>query len=327
MELMQLEMFIAMVEEGNFHRAAERVSRTQPALSMALRKLEEEIGATLLDRSNRSTYALTDAGELLYERAKRMLELRDETVNALEKLRTLQSGSIRIGANESACLYLLPHFISAFHRQHPNIEVDVFRHPSHKLIAELRQRRIDFGILAFRPGETDLEATAIMQDEMVLITSGGHPMARDRDRVHVRDLGSQRFISLNLRDAFARRTVEAFKRFRTPFTVCMKVDTFEEMKKLVAMNLGIALAPLMCVRDELLRGELVTLPLEGLRYERTLWLARRKTDAHSFAAQAFAQLSERAARELAGRRTLSADEAGLFELARVVSINAPRRRR
>jgi DNA-binding transcriptional LysR family regulator len=125
---------------------------------------------------------------------------------------------------------------------------------------------------------------------MTLIVSPDHPLAR-RERVHVRDLGDQRFVELNLRDAFARRTAEAFKKNRTPLTVTMKVDTFEEMKKLVAMNLGIALAPLMCVRDELARGELITVQLDGLRCERTLWLVSRATEAHSFAALAFLQLA------------------------------------
>jgi DNA-binding transcriptional LysR family regulator len=325
MELMQLEMFVAMVEEGNFHRAAERVCRTQPALSMALRKLEDEIGATLLDRTTRTAYTLTDVGELLYGRAKRMLELRDETSLALEKLRTLRSGSIRIGANESACLHLLPQFVLAFHKQHPNIEVEIFRHPSHELIAELRQHRIDFGILAFRPDEDDVEATPIMRDEMTLIASPDHPLTR-RARVHVRDLGAQRFIGLNLRDAFARRTAEAFKKHRTVVSILMKVDTFEEMKKLVAMNLGIALAPLMCVREELDRGELVSVPLDGLHYERTLWLVRRNTDAHSYAADAFAHLAEQVARELASREALRQEHnSPATGPVRVVSLNGPRR--
>ena len=85
MELMQLEMFVAMVEEGSFHKAAERVFRTQPALSMSLRKLEHEIGAPLFDRTNRNAYTLTDSGEVLYDYAKRLLNLRDETLTALQR--------------------------------------------------------------------------------------------------------------------------------------------------------------------------------------------------------------------------------------------------
>src|SRR5439155_21352466 len=128
--LMKRVRFQAIVEEDIFTRVTERVSRTQPAVSMALRKLEEENGEPLFDRSNRSAYALTDTGEVLYKNARRMLALRDETMAAVERLRAVQTGSIRIGANESATLYLVPRLIQAFHRQHPRVEVEVVRHPS-----------------------------------------------------------------------------------------------------------------------------------------------------------------------------------------------------
>ena len=78
MELMQLIMFVAVVEEGSVHMAAERVFRTQPAVSIAVRKLEREIGASLLDRAHRYNYQLTPAGELLYSYATRLLALRNE---------------------------------------------------------------------------------------------------------------------------------------------------------------------------------------------------------------------------------------------------------
>jgi len=92
-----IEMFVAMVEEGSFHRAAARVFRTQPAVSMALRRLEQELGAPLFDRSNRSDYALTSMGEVLYDHARRLINLRDETLTALQDLHSLQSGRLRTG--------------------------------------------------------------------------------------------------------------------------------------------------------------------------------------------------------------------------------------
>ncbi|PYT09279.1 MAG: LysR family transcriptional regulator [Acidobacteria bacterium] len=304
MELMQLEMFVAMVEEGNFNRAAERVSRTQPAVSMALRKLEEEIGAPLFDRSNRSAYALTDTGELLYKNARRMLALRDETMAAVERLRTVQTGSIRIGANESATLYLVPRLIQAFHRQHPRVEVEVVRHPSARLIGKLRRREVDFGILAFRPKDDDLETVPLMRDEMVLIASPEHRLCAS-ERVRSNDLAIESVIALKVRDASGRKVLEGFERFRTPLNVTLKVDTIEAVKKLVAMNLGIALVPLMCVHEEVSRGELVVLALEGKKNERTLWMARRRTDAHSHAACAFIRVAATVAGELATLRAES----------------------
>src|ERR1044072_9073102 len=114
MDLMQLEMFVAMLEEQNFHKAAERVFRTQPALSMSLRKLEQEVGTPLFDRSDRSNYSLTDSGEVLYDYAKRLLNLRDEALMILQPLHSFESVRIRMGANESTSLYLLPQLSLAF---------------------------------------------------------------------------------------------------------------------------------------------------------------------------------------------------------------------
>jgi DNA-binding transcriptional LysR family regulator len=97
MELMQLQMLVAAVAEGGIQKAADRVSRTQPAVSMALRKLEEEMGAPIFDRSQRHHYTLTEAGETLYTYAHRMLKVRDEALSALDELNRLERGRLRSG--------------------------------------------------------------------------------------------------------------------------------------------------------------------------------------------------------------------------------------
>jgi DNA-binding transcriptional LysR family regulator len=100
MEFSQLEFFVTVVEEGSFSKAAERVYRTQPAVSIAIRRLEEEIGAPLFERSQK-TPALTEVGELVYDYAKRILALRNQTFDVVAELKTLERGRVRIGANES----------------------------------------------------------------------------------------------------------------------------------------------------------------------------------------------------------------------------------
>jgi len=289
MELMQLEMFVAMAEEGNFHKAAERVFRTQPALSMAIRKLEQELGARLFDRSNRNACVLTDTGETLYDYAKRLLNLRDEAIATLQQLHNLQSGRIRIGANESTSLYVLPKLILEFREKHPKIKIEVFRQLSAKLPQELRRRNLDLVILSFLPDESDLEGLPILRDELALILSPEHRLARE-ERVHIRDLGAESFIAHNVRSPSREKVVEAFRRFQTPLNITIEIATIETIKRFVSMNLGLAFVPKMCVQEELARGLLVVVPVEGLRYERTLWAVRRRTDGHSHASQAFMQV-------------------------------------
>ena len=94
MELMQLEMFVAVVEEGSVHRAADKVCRTQPAVSIALKKLGIEVGSPLFHRKHRFDYQLTPTGEILYSYATRLLCLRNEAVAALRELANLSRGAV-----------------------------------------------------------------------------------------------------------------------------------------------------------------------------------------------------------------------------------------
>ena len=107
MDLFELETFLAVVREGGFSRAAKSLHRTQPAVSQTIRKLENDLGEPLLDRSSRDG-TLTDAGRLLEEYAQRMLNLKGEARAALTELRQLTHGKLIIAANEYTCIYLLP---------------------------------------------------------------------------------------------------------------------------------------------------------------------------------------------------------------------------
>jgi DNA-binding transcriptional LysR family regulator len=295
MDLMQLEMFVATAEARGVQRAAERVFRTQPAVSMALRKLEEEIGAPLFDRSNRG-FVLTATGELLFASAKRLLSLRDEALSQIRELHSLERGRVRIGANESAGNYLLPRLIQAFWHKHPNVRVDVSRQNSRQLIHDIRENTVDLALISFMPEEKDIEALPVMADELILIAGREHPFAK-RSGLSIRDFGEEAFIAHTVTSASRHKVVEAFRSSNTPLRIVMEVAMIETIKKLIAMNLGIGFVPEMCVRDEIDRGELVRIPLDDFKYQRTLWLARRKSNAHSHAAEEFTRIVLSAANE------------------------------
>jgi DNA-binding transcriptional LysR family regulator len=288
MDLMQLEMFVAAAEARSVQRAAERVFRTQPAVSMALRKLEEEIGAPLFDRSNRG-FVLTATGELLFASAKRLLALRDEALSQIRELHSLERGRVRIGANESAGNYLLPKLIEAFLQKYPNVRIDISRQNSRQLIHDIRENTVDLALISFMPEEKDIEALPVMNDELILIASPEHPLAK-KSSVRIPDLGNEAFIAHTVTSASRHKVVEAFRSSDTPLRIVMEVALIETIKKLIAMKLGIGFVPEMCVQDEIERGELVRIPLEDFKYQRTVWLARRRTEAHSHAAEEFANI-------------------------------------
>src|SRR5258708_23614948 len=121
MELSQLEVFLAVAREKRFSRAAEKLFRTQSAVSQTIAKLEDELGETLFDRSSREGI-LTDAGQVLYEYAEKLLNLRTEASESLAELREVQKGKLVIAANEFTALYLLP-VLAEFPRLHPMITI------------------------------------------------------------------------------------------------------------------------------------------------------------------------------------------------------------
>src|SRR5438045_2663153 len=126
MEMTQLEFFRKVIEEGSFSKAADSVGRTQPAVSIAIRRLEEEVGAPLLDRSQK-TPVLTEAGEVIHDYAQRILTLRDQARETVAELRTLKRGRVRVGANESTALSPLPQVIRAVRAPHPHVNAHTYR--------------------------------------------------------------------------------------------------------------------------------------------------------------------------------------------------------
>ena len=154
MEFMQLEMFVALVEERSFQKAAERVFRTQPAVSLALRKLEQRIGTPLLDRSRPRDHRLTHAGKVLYEYASRIVGLRSEVLSVLTGESNGYAGRLCIGMSGTACLQWIPRVNSAFSERYPNVRVEVLCDQSERLVRALMDHRLDLALLATLPEDS-----------------------------------------------------------------------------------------------------------------------------------------------------------------------------
>ena len=285
MEMTQLEFFLQVIAEGSFSKAADAVGRTQPAVSIAVRRLEEEVGAQLFDRSQK-TPTLTEAGAVIQDYARRILALRDQARGAVSELRTLRRGLVRVGANESTSLYLLPQIILAFRERHPEVKVEIYRHVSEHLPREVLARNVDFAVLAFEPVDRDLESFCVLRDELALILHPTHPLA-SRDEVTIEELGGEPFLAHNVRTGSRNKVVETFAEHHTPLNITLELATVETIKRFVQLNVGLAFVPRMCVREELERRTLASVPVRGLSYTRTLWVAHGRNATHSHAAAAF----------------------------------------
>jgi len=296
MELMQLRMLVAVVEEGSIQRAAERVFRTAPAVSMALRKLEVEIGTPVFDRVDPREHTLTPAGEVLVNYARRMLAMHDEALRAVQGISKGRRGTLRIGSNESINLYLLPQLTQAFHELCPEVKLEVTCDHSDALLLALSQHRLDVALVAYYPSDDDLETNPIMTDELVVIMSPEHPLA-SKETLHIGDLGSEPIIIEGDSSSLHETVVEAFRRFHTTLNVPVESATIEAIKRMVMRKLGIGIVPRMCVQEEVETGKLRLKHIEEFPEERTLWVARRRNDSQSPAAQAFMEVAKSVAKK------------------------------
>src|SRR5580658_3847269 len=294
MDLYQLETFLAVAEEKGFSRAATRMRRTQPAISHAIRKLEEEIGQPLFERASRDA-TLTATGKLLRSYAERLLRLRGETITALEELRSLERGRLTIAANEYTCLWLLP-VLDEFRRDFPQIGITVQRSLASQIPDQLLERAVEFGILSFRPEDARLHAIAVYTDSVAFVVDPKHPLAK-QNQVSIRELGTQNFIAHTVASPLRQRVIETFARHQTPLNMGVELPSLEAIKRFVARGQGVALVPGLTVQPELARGELVQVAVPELKIARRLWLVHRAQASLSHAGLAFLAVVKKLAAE------------------------------
>jgi len=273
MDLSELQVFLTVAREGSFSRAAERLYRTQPAVSLTIRKLEDGLGQPLFVRGARPV-RLTDAATLLRDYAERLVNLRDEVKKGLSELTGLNRGELSLGVNESSIHALLP-ALGQFRRLHPGIQIRVHRMFSRDIPHEVLNYRLDLGAVSYVPREAQLQATEILKDELTLVVPPKHPLAK-RKEVDVADLENESFVAHSVESPFRRRVIELFGRNRTTLNMPIEMPTIESIKRFVQMGMGVAIVPRMCVAWEIDRGWMKEVRVRQLNLPRHVYLVSRK---------------------------------------------------
>jgi DNA-binding transcriptional LysR family regulator len=275
MELMQLQMLVAVAEEGSLQKAAVRVYRTAPAVSIAISKLEHEVGSLLLDRTRGQAFRLTAAGELLVQYARGLISLRDEAIAAMEGIRNVEAGQLRIGANQSIGEYLLPELMRSFQKRYPGVKLKVVIGYSDAVLSALKHWELDVALVAGQPQDRDLRGHLLMRDRLVAVISPRHHLAA-QEVIRVQQLAAEPLIVLTATSELRERVAATFRRFRIPLNVQVETGTLESIKKMAARDMGVGIVPRMCVQQEKMGGELLVKVVEEFREERMLWMVCRR---------------------------------------------------
>jgi len=142
-----LEGFLEVARVRNFSRAASLLYRTQPTLSQQIQRLEREFGGKLFER-NFKAVKLTAAGATLRRYAEELLALRSEALDAIGQIKANPRGNLRIGTNDATCLYVLPNALAGFRRLYPQVQVNIYRNFSHKILEKVQEGNLDVGIVS-----------------------------------------------------------------------------------------------------------------------------------------------------------------------------------
>lgn len=299
MEFSPLKVFLTVATEKSFSRAAEKLGRTQPAISLAVQRLEAELGEKLIDRSAKELL-LTDAGKIAVDFARRFENLRREMDNALAELRDNSAGHLIIGANESTSLYLLSH-IERYRRLYPKVKIQVCRCLSSKIPRRLVDGDLELGVISYDPHDTRLVTKVIYTDHLAFIVSPAHRFA-GRDSVTISDLGMETFVAHNVVSPYREIVLREFQRRQVSLNMDIEMPTVETIKKMVQRNEGVAFVPRMCVEQELRQGTLHEVAVEELNVERPIRLVSPARRTLSHAAQAFLELVQQQPGEEPERR-------------------------
>src|SRR6478735_6142149 len=293
MDLAALRIFLAVAEERSFSRAAAKVHRTQPAVSQAVKRLEEDLGEQLFDRSSKSG-TMTDAGRVLQNYGQRLVRLAEETESAMRELRDLRRGRVLIGANEAAIHTLLP-LMARFRKNIPDIAVDVRRVPARQIAVEVQQGSLDFGALTFRPAEEGLLEVVVGSDELVLLMPPSHPLSKRR-QVTMEEVAGEPVVAHNDPSPARERVLRLFEERQISLNMVIALPSLDGIKRAVELKLGVALLPRRCAITEIASGRLVAIPVAGISRRRQVTLVCR--NAHrSHAANAFLEVARDAAKE------------------------------
>ena len=287
MELYPLKVFLTVATEKSFSRAGEKLLRTQPAISLAVQRLEGELGEKLIDRTGRDLI-LTDAGRLVLDYCRRFDNLEHELENSLSELRDMASGRLVIGANETTSLYLMHHIVN-YRRQYPKVKVQVRRTLSSRIPTQLIDGDLELGVISYDPEDDRLESHVIYIDHLCFVVSPAHRFAQ-REMVSIRELGMETFIAHNVLSPYREVVLKAFQRAKVPLNMDVEMPTVETIRMMVARNEGVAFVPKMCVEQDLEQGLLKEVKVEELNVERKIRLIFPARRVLSHAAQAFLEI-------------------------------------
>jgi DNA-binding transcriptional LysR family regulator len=275
-EIAQIETFLAVATYGGFHRAAEALRVSQPAVSARIRALEESLGTRLFERGPGSL-TLSPSGKVLRPHAEQLLRQVALVRQAVHESRPAFGGALPIAASLSICTYLLPEVLKEYQHKHPDVVVSVRSGNSAEVLKMVLDGEVEFG-MARSLHHPEVETISLRDDSLILVGHPKHP-GMTRRRVRLEEVESLPVIFYDRGSSDWTLMNGLFRRAGLLPNIVLEVETIEACKQMVLRKLGLAFLPQLAVHEEVRRKRLLPLEItdaEPLRRSLDVIVPRRR---------------------------------------------------
>ncbi len=262
-----LRVFVTVVEQKNFSRAAEVLHLSQPGVSLQIRNLEHEFGTKLIHRTPKLV-KLTQAGEILYEQARQILQLYQHAKQEIDLLHNTVTGTLKIGASFTIGEYVLPHLLAEYAAQYPHVEIDVKIANTEEVSQAVRSSQIDIGLIEGDVSYKDISIKPFMKDEMLIVVPFGHPLTK-KQAVTIDDMQNQVWVLRESGSGTRSYSDRLIEEYDLTVKRSYVFSSSQGVKEAVIAGLGIAVVSAWIVRKELAANEIAAISLKGKRFFRT----------------------------------------------------------
>jgi LysR family hydrogen peroxide-inducible transcriptional activator len=253
MNLRDLRYLVALADHRHFGRAAAACFVSQPTLSTQVRKLEDELEVMLVERAPRRVM-LTPAGRDIAERARRILGEVDQLKESARRSRDPEAGTVRLGLFPTLAPYLLPHVVPRIRERFPRLELLLVEEKTEVILRQLREGRIDAGVLALPLHDDQLHLEFLFEEPFVLAVPESHPHAR-RESITLRELANESLMLLEDGHCLRDQALDVCELSGAGEKTGFRATSLETLRQMVAANVGMTLLPVLAVKPPVPRSE------------------------------------------------------------------------
>lgn len=285
MNLRDFQYLVALADHKHFGRAADACFVSQPTLSTQIRKLEEELGVTLVERNPRKLL-LTDVGQQIVARARDVLHEVDQIKHIARRDQDPEAGSLRLGIFPTLGPYLLPHVLGTIRARFPRLELLLVEEKSPELVQRLREGKLDAAVLALPVHDDTLHAEFLFEEPFLLAAPDAHPLA-GRHALKLADLENQHLLLLEDGHCLRDQALEVCRMSGADERQGFRATSLETLRQMVAANVGVTLLPVLAAQPPIApTGNVHLTPFRGHAPSRRIAMFWRRSSAmHAFLLQ------------------------------------------